>query len=652
MTDAPQSENRVDTISARERAAIANKCDDAAQVEQRLSELNSLLCHLETVTAANHTLPPVISKYADNQLIQVRLGIAGSLYTALECKHAATAGHSLRVALTCSCWAAHMQMDESQRDAIEVAALLHDIGMIGAPDQILLKPAKLNEEETALILLARKASADILRYSCNTPDVLGIVENVSAWFDGTREGFLPIGEKIPLGARMIAIAEAFDSMTTDLVYRPACSNELALAELFECAGTQFDPKLVRGFSEFLQENNSFLYKDVAQRWLGRLACKQVDSAWTSHLDRTPSDHADGMLFESKLLQNMYDAVVFIDTAERIVLWNRGAERLTGIASSGVCGQLWKPELLQICDEKGRSIDEVDCPLKMVLKSGVQMLRRSTITGRGGRRVAVDAHVIPVTKNDGIMLGAIIIFHDASSESTLEQRCLNLYDKATKDHLTQVANRAEFDRVHEMFVEMHQQRQMPCSLIICDLDRFKLVNDTHGHQAGDAVIKSFAGILKSSCRPGDLVARYGGEEFVLLCVDCDNAAATKRAEQIRATLYNMPQMKMGNRIVTASFGVTEIQPGDTPETMLRRADRALLRAKSTGRNCVVQLGAGSTANKNGKKPKLSRRKGDSSENNYLLAKRLISSAPAKMTVDKLRGFIADHNAKIDYVKGNL
>ena len=143
----------------------------------------------------------------------------------------------------------------------------------------------------------------------------------------------------------------------------------------------------------------------------------------------------------------------------------------------------------------------------------------------------------------------------------------------------------------MFVAAHQQQQVPCSLIMCDLDHFKLVNDTYGHQAGDEAIKSLAALLKSSCRPGDLVARYGGEEFVMLCADCDNAAAARRAEQIRKSLSQLAQTKMGGRTVTASFGVTEIQPGDTPETMLRRADRALLIAKSNGRNTIVQLGSG-------------------------------------------------------------
>ena len=95
-----------------------------------------------------------------------------------------------------------------------------------------------------------------------------------------------------------------------------------------------------------------------------------------------------------------------------------------------------------------------------------------------------------------------------------------------------------------------------------------------------------------CRSGDLVARYGGEEFAILCADCTNAAAARKAEAIRKALSRSQALVPRQRSrFTASFGVTELQTGDTPETMLRRADRALLQAKDQGRNQVVQLGDG-------------------------------------------------------------
>jgi diguanylate cyclase (GGDEF)-like protein len=285
-----------------------------------------------------------------------------------------------------------------------------------------------------------------------------------------------------------------------------------------------------------------------------------------------------------------------------------------------------------------------------ISSGVQSLRRLTVWGRNGRCVAVDSHVIPLIGGDGSTQGAVLLLHDASPEISLEQRCQSLADKASRDPLTQVANRAEFDRVHAMFITAHQQQQVPCSLLMCDLDRFKSVNDTYGHQAGDEAIKSLAALLKGGCHPGDLVARYGGEEFVMLLADCDNATASRRADQIRLALSQLPQAGMGGRSITVSFGATEIQPGDTAETMLRRADRALLLAKENGRNQVVQLGSGLSARPEQRddEPLSASAK---AETGVVVQQALVTPVPTKMAIEKLRGFVADHQASILKIDGN-
>ena len=145
-----------------------------------------------------------------------------------------------------------------------------------------------------------------------------------------------------------------------------------------------------------------------------------------------------------------------------------------------------------------------------------------------------------------MQGAILLLHDASSEISLEQRCQSLAEKATRDPLTQVANRAEFDRVHKMFVDAHQQQKVPCSLMICDLDLFKLVNDNYGHQAGDEMIKSLATLLKGACRAGDLVARYGGEEFVMLWPTATTPPPPAAPSRSARPLAQMPQPKMNSK----------------------------------------------------------------------------------------------------------
>ncbi|MCX7426903.1 MAG: diguanylate cyclase [Planctomycetia bacterium] len=614
------------------------------------SELDTLLAELEEATDAVASTS-VVDRVVDDQLVQMRLGIAASLFAVLRCKHPPTAAHMLRVALTTSAWCLKLGLDEAQRDTIEVAALLHDLGVNGIPDRILCKPGILSTDEALTVERSRRMSAVILGCSCTDPAVLDVVRNVSARYDGARPGYSVLGEAIPLGARMIAIVESFDAMTTDRVFRKAISTESAIHELFRCAGTQFDPELVEKFAEFQAEDQSTLWQDTTNRWLRTLDPMAVESyARFGPAAGGPAAGDVEGLFHARLTDNMHDAVVFVDASLMVKSWNHGAERMTGIPSTSVRGRQWLPQLLNLRDEKGDPVSDTDCPVAATIQSGVQSLRRLSIWGRNGRPISVDSHVIPVLTDDGSVLGAVLLLHDASSEISLEERCQSLHEKAIRDPLTRVANRAEFERVHEMFTAAHVQRRLPCSLIMCDLDHFKQVNDTYGHQAGDDVIKSLAGVLKKSCRSGDLVARYGGEEFVILCADCDNAAATARAEEARERLAEISQPRMGGRTITASFGVTEIQPGDNPETMLRRADRALLMAKGRGRNRVVQLGTGVS--------RLGHPLEDDvwstlpeSDGDRLFRRQFVTSVPMGVALEKLRGFVADHRATIVEVAEN-
>ncbi len=338
---------------------------------------------------------------------------------------------------------------------------------------------------------------------------------------------------------------------------------------------------------------------------------------------------------------MHDGVVFVDSQSTILLWNTGVERLTGVSSAAACGRTLLPNLMDMCNGREQRIPNEDCPIAHAIATGVQWLGRVSVMGRQGRHVAVDLHAIPVRANDGAVHGATVLLHDVSSETSLEEKCQALHAQVAKDPMTQVANRAEFDRMLNNFVAAHQESNLPCSLIMSDLDHFKAINDTHGHQAGDMAIITFASLLKSMCRSGDLVARYGGEEFAILCADCTNASAARKAEGIRQSLSAVKHACLGNESFTASFGVTELQTGDTPETMLRRADRALLQAKDQGRNQVVQLGDGMMEEKVRRSwwPFQTLRGG------ALVEAVLVSAVPIEVAVQKLRGFIADQEAKI-------
>jgi diguanylate cyclase (GGDEF)-like protein/putative nucleotidyltransferase with HDIG domain len=617
-----------------------------AAVEGQMQAVTSLLGALNDEHAgARDKATGFLSKVQENQLIQVRLGIASSLFAALRGKHEPTAQHCLRVALACSAWAQKIGLSDAQRDELELAALLHDVGKIRVPDDILMKAGALSPRETAIMDTHWQTGLEILRESCALPGVLEIVTYARSWFDGSKNRMELMGEQIPIGARMLTVVDAFDAMMSDHVYRRSLSLERAYNELYRHAGTQFDPQFVMLFIK-LFEANQFQMQEVAQRWLRELDPEIVNSYWRrSEKPNWGSPRAVDTLFQQKLLDNMSDAVVFLDNSSRILLWNRGAERLTGISSHSVYQQMWLPSLLETRDENGGPLKDNECPISQAIRTGVQWMRRLIIRGRGGRDIAVDAHAVPVVTTEGMTQGLTLLLHDASPEISLEHRCRNLYELATKDPLTQVANRAEFDRVHELFVAAHRESNRPCSLVMADIDHFKHVNDTYGHQAGDEVIQSFARLLQNSCRPGDLVARYGGEEFVLLCADCDNPTAARRAQEIRVSFGEQRQPCLENQCVTASFGVTEIQPGDTTENMLRRADRALLLSKEAGRNRVVQLGSGGQDNEHAAAAMATQAAGTA-----LLVQDLLTESPIDRTVEKLRGFIADHHGEIVSVDG--
>ncbi len=212
-------------------------------------------------------------------MIRSRLGMASSLFTALRCKHADTAAHSLRVALLTSAWSYILKLPEEERVAIEIAALLHDIGKVGLPDTILLKPGRLTPEERAVVDRHRLMGVEILSSSCASLRILEIVSNIPTWFDGSRMKLDLQGESLPLGSRMIAIIDAYDAMTTPQVYRPATTHERAVQELFSCAGKQFDPTLVQSFSSYQTYDLSDFQKQVAKNWLSDMAPQSLDLHW-------------------------------------------------------------------------------------------------------------------------------------------------------------------------------------------------------------------------------------------------------------------------------------------------------------------------------------------------------------------------------------
>ena len=164
--------------------------------------------------------------------------------------------------------------------------------------------------------------------------------------------------------------------------------------------------------------------------------------------------------------------------------------------------------------------------------------------------------------------------------------LRLYREATHDPLTGLLNRGALIRSMEQ-LDLMDDRPAVC-LLMMDLDHFKRINDQHGHAFGDDVLQNFAGILQGALRPQDMAARYGGEEFVAVLMDADKDEALRMAEDIRMRAESVRLDKEGGPPVsyTVSIGVAALQPGESLEYSIMRADKRLYEAKAASRNCVV------------------------------------------------------------------
>jgi len=152
-----------------------------------------------------------------------------------------------------------------------------------------------------------------------------------------------------------------------------------------------------------------------------------------------------------------------------------------------------------------------------------------------------------------------------------------------DTLTGIANRLKIDEGLNLELARFDRTHEPFSVILLDIDHFKLVNDNYGHHIGDQILQSIADILKQNIRAYDLAGRWAGEEFLVICPSTTHDGISSLAEHLRlAIMNNIPESLPSQ---TASFGVATVQPGDSVEDLIRRADEALYRAKKGGRNRV-------------------------------------------------------------------
>ncbi len=268
--------------------------------------------------------------------------------------------------------------------------------------------------------------------------------------------------------------------------------------------------------------------------------------------------------------------IFVDRQGQQVFANDRALRLLGVGLTESRASVIGPALTRLIKIAGGAA------LRLALDDDGRGSASFTLEHQG-RVQKVDTDWI----ERGPLCGRVWAFHDITAERELEDELRRL---ASTDYLTGALNRRAFELGFRGDVERAHRLGTPISLIMLDLDHFKRANDTHGHEAGDRILREVCRRISSVLREGDRLARLGGEEFAVLLIDTTLAQAQAVAERIRLAICTQP-VDVGLRVdVTCSLGLTIGNDGsDDRAGMMERADAALYQAKAAGRNCVRVFG---------------------------------------------------------------
>ena len=286
----------------------------------------------------------------------------------------------------------------------------------------------------------------------------------------------------------------------------------------------------------------------------------------------------------KIIENLHDGLYFVNQDLVITYWNKAAERISGFSSDEVIGTPCTESALINVDSDGNYLGA--CPLAVAMTEGRLRETELYLRHKQGHRIPVHIKVSPITGDNGQLAGATALFSDISHQEANKLKIKELEKLALLDNLTQLGNRNFIDKeIKERLCEF-KRKGVPFGILFFDIDNFKRVNDSYGHDVGDEVLKFVANTLASSSRPFDFYGRWGGEEFIGIIRNIEQRDLEQLGCRLRRIVESTHIMHMGNKIrTTVSIGATVINTIDTQETLLKRADCLLYKSKRAGRNCL-------------------------------------------------------------------
>jgi diguanylate cyclase (GGDEF)-like protein/putative nucleotidyltransferase with HDIG domain len=510
----------------------------------------------------------------DNQLELARAyrGTALLLGDVVEGDDEYTGRHSRGVGMLAIAVADHLGLDADLRRDVEFGALLHDVGKVAMPKEIINKPGALSDEEWAIMRTHTIEGQRMLQRVGGVLEHIGLVVRGSheRW-DGTGYPDGLAGEAIPLASRIVSCVDAFSAITTDRPYRPARTLAEAVTELRACAGTHFDPDVVEAVVAVVERQPHEAPADAtaaSQRTLDRIAAELMQTITPSLLARRSG--GDGTSFRS-LIDALQDGIVLFSADGGVQASNAAAQRLLGFSGDELPAALKAGGGLLVLDEDGLPLATAEHPWRLALATGEPSLAVTVgVDGPDGEVMWLGVSSRPLRRHGRKQPHAVVCsLTDITDQRRIEEELRELVDR---DPLTGLYTSRRFEEDVRRQIDRSRRYGEQAQLLVVDLGPG---GAGAGDPRADELLAGVAQTLRTRLRASDVLGRLGDQQFAAVLAHTTHHEAAQIADELRRTLSaahmvsDPPPEDPAARIAVAAINP---QASGLPE-LLERADVA-------------------------------------------------------------------------------
>jgi diguanylate cyclase (GGDEF)-like protein/putative nucleotidyltransferase with HDIG domain len=553
------------------------------------------------------------------QMSHLHLRTIEALALAIEAKDHTTHDHLQRVRVYATEVGKALQLTPDEMEALQAAALLHDIGKLAVPENIISKPGKLTPEEFEKMKIHPIVGAEILERVQFPYPVVPIVRAHHEKWDGSGYPYGLKGEEIPLGARILSAVDFLDALASDRQYRLALPIETVMGRLQDESGKSFDPQIVK----ILQDRYLDIEKLVGHQ-SGQIAWTKLSTEVkvergvapaTGLAERGSGKDGQSATFLASIaaarqeVQTLFeltqDLGASLSLDETLSVFSTKLKRLVPYSTIAVYvlrGNELVPEhvsgdnfrlMAGLRIPNGRGISGWVVANKKPIINGNPSMEPGYPTNPGEFTPLRSALSVPLDSPEATV-GVLSLYHADKDAFTSDHlrillaissriglaienalRFQQAESSATTDYLTGLPNARSLFLQLDRELARCKRNGTSLTVMVSDMDGFKQVNDRFGHLEGNRVLVLFAQALKESCREYDYIARMGGDEFVVVAPGLTPEAAKSRAEHLRRMAAEAGRGVCGEDILSLSIGQA-VYPdaGLDAEDLLAEADRRM------------------------------------------------------------------------------